>query len=49
MREIRLSGSTSGGVETAHGRTIKARQIPKGAETVYDLPKPPRHPPTLLE
>jgi hypothetical protein len=32
MREIRTSGSTSGDVETEHGRTIEA-PVTKGPET----------------
>lgn len=47
MREIRLSGSMSGDVETEHGESIEALSNERDSPS-YGPPKPPRHSSTLL-
>src|ERR1700746_438014 len=47
MREICLSGSTSGMWKRSHGRTIKAPPDERGGKQICSNLKPPRHIPTL--
>ena len=47
MREIRMSGSMSGSVETEHGRRILRHKTGKPRNGSKPKPKPPRHLSTL--